>query len=39
MMTTDDLATVAVTMASLPPYVNMLESIVLPVEQLYLGRG
>ena len=39
MMTTDDLATVAVTMASLPPYVNMLESIVLPVDQLYLGRG
>ena len=39
MMTTDDLAMTAVTMAALPPYVNMLEAIVLPVEQLYLGRG
>ncbi|MBL8172085.1 MAG: SDR family oxidoreductase [Acidobacteria bacterium] len=29
----------AVAMASLPPHVNLLEAIVLPVEQLYLGRG
>jgi NAD(P)-dependent dehydrogenase (short-subunit alcohol dehydrogenase family) len=39
MMTVDELATTAVTMAALPPHVNMLEAIVLPVEQLYLGRG
>lgn len=39
MMSTAELAEVAVLMASLPPHVNMLESIVLPVEQLYLGRG
>ena len=39
MMTPDDIARAAVTMATLPPYVNMLESIVLPVGQLYLGRG
>lgn len=39
MMTPDELATVVVTMAALPPHVNMLESIVLPVTQLYLGRG
>ena len=39
MMTTAELAEVAVLMASLPPHVNMLEAIVLPVDQLYLGRG
>lgn len=39
MMTVDDLALTAVTMAALPAYANMLEAIVLPVEQLYLGRG
>jgi len=39
MMTPDDLAIAAVAMAALPPYANMLESIVLPVEQLYVGRG
>ena len=38
-MTTDELASTAVTMAALPPHVNMLEAIVLPVKQLYLGRG
>ena len=38
-MTTDDLAMAAVAMAAMPPYANMLESIVLPVDQLYLGRG
>jgi len=26
-------------MAAMPPYVNMLEAIVLPVMQPYLGRG
>jgi len=39
MMTTAELAEVAVLMATLPPHVNLLEAIVLPVEQLYLGRG
>lgn len=39
MMTADELAEVAVLMATLPPHVNMLEAIVLPVEQLYVGRG
>ena len=39
MMSTDDVATAALTMAALPLNVNMLVSIVLPVEQLYLGRG
>jgi NAD(P)-dependent dehydrogenase (short-subunit alcohol dehydrogenase family) len=39
MMTTEELAEVAVLMASLPPHVNMLEAIVLPAEQLYVGRG
>lgn len=39
MMTPDELAEVAVLMASLPPHVEMLEAIVLPHEQLYVGRG
>ncbi len=39
MMTPDDLAIAAVAMAALPPYANMLESIVLPVDQPYIGRG
>ena len=39
MITPDELATVVLTMAVLPPHVNMLESIVLPTTQLYLGRG
>jgi NAD(P)-dependent dehydrogenase (short-subunit alcohol dehydrogenase family) len=29
----------AIVMAALPQHVNMLEAIVLPVEQLYIGRG
>jgi hypothetical protein len=29
----------AVTMAALPLHVNMLEAIVLPTTQKYLGRG
>jgi NAD(P)-dependent dehydrogenase (short-subunit alcohol dehydrogenase family) len=39
MMAVEDLAMVADPMAALPPYANMLETIVLPVEQLYVGRG
>ncbi|MBI4553380.1 MAG: SDR family oxidoreductase [Candidatus Latescibacteria bacterium] len=39
MMSIDELAEVAVTMATLPPHMNMLEAIVLPVQQLYIGRG
>ena len=39
MMQPADIGTAAVTMASLPMNVNMLESIVLPVNQAYLGRG
>ncbi|MDB5386604.1 MAG: short-chain dehydrogenase/reductase [Planctomycetaceae bacterium] len=39
MMSVESIAEVAVTMAALPPHVNMLEAIVLPAEQVYLGRG
>jgi NAD(P)-dependent dehydrogenase (short-subunit alcohol dehydrogenase family) len=39
LMQVDDLAQAAVLMATLPPHVNMLEAIVLPVQQPYLGRG
>ena len=39
MMSTDDIAMAALTMAALPLNVNMLESIVLPVKQKYIGRG
>lgn len=39
MMTPDEIASVAVLMAALPPHVNLLDAIVLPVGQLYLGRG
>lgn len=39
MMSVETISEVAVTMAALPPHVNMLEAIVLPVEQDYLGRG
>ena len=39
MMTVDELAVTAVTMASLPLHINVLEAIVLPTQQLYLGRG
>jgi len=38
-MSPDDLARVAVTMATLPPDVNVLESVVLPVKMPFLGRG
>ena len=39
MMTCDEFAEIIRTMATLPAHVNMLEAIVLPVEQLYIGRG
>jgi NAD(P)-dependent dehydrogenase (short-subunit alcohol dehydrogenase family) len=38
-MSARDIAQAAVLMATLPPHVNMLEAIVLPVDQLYIGRG
>jgi NAD(P)-dependent dehydrogenase (short-subunit alcohol dehydrogenase family) len=39
MMAAEELAEVAILMATLPPHINMLEAIVLPVQQLYVGRG
>ena len=39
MMSTETIAEIALSMLTLPAHVNMLEAIVLPVEQLYLGRG
>ena len=39
MMSIDDISEVAVLMACLPAHVEMLEAIVLPHEQLYVGRG
>jgi len=39
MMSMETIASVAVTMVTLPPDVNMLEAIVMPNEQLYIGRG
>lgn len=39
MMSTETIAEAALAMLTLPAAVNMLEAIVLPVEQLYLGRG
>lgn len=39
MMTSDEIAEVAVLMATLPAHVEMLEAIVLPHQQLYVGRG
>jgi len=39
MMTVEEIAQAAVFMAALPPHVNMLEAIMLPVGQLYVGRG
>jgi len=38
-MTAEELASVVRTMAILPPHVNLLETIILPVGQAYLGRG
>jgi NAD(P)-dependent dehydrogenase (short-subunit alcohol dehydrogenase family) len=39
MMTVDELAQAAVAMATMPAHVNFLEAIVLPLGQLYVGRG
>ncbi len=39
MMSVEELAETAVLMATLPAHVNMLEAVVLPVGQLYIGRG
>ena len=39
MMSMDEIAEVAVLMATLSPHVEMFEAIVLPREQLYMGRG
>jgi NAD(P)-dependent dehydrogenase (short-subunit alcohol dehydrogenase family) len=39
MMTVEELAQAAVLMATLPPHVNFLEAIVLPIGQQYIGRG
>lgn len=39
MMTSDEMASVAVFMATLPGHVEFLEAIVLPRDQLYVGRG
>jgi len=39
MMEVATIARAALAMVALPPEVNMLEAIVLPVRQLYLGRG
>jgi len=39
MMSTEEFAEIAVTVASLPPHITMLESIVLPINQKYVGRG
>jgi len=39
MMGVEEIAEVVTLMATLPPHMNMVEAIVLPVKQLYLGRG
>jgi len=39
MMATESIAEAALVMATLPPKVNMFEAIVLPLDQVYLGRG
>lgn len=38
-MSVEDWVQAAVAMAAMPPHVNMLEVIVLPIDQLYIGRG
>ncbi len=38
-MQASELAEAVVTMAALPPHMTMLESIVLPINQPYIGRG
>ena len=39
MMSVGEISEVALLMATLPPHVEMLEAIVLPRDQLYVGRG
>ena len=39
MMSVETIAKVALSMVTLPPDVNLLEAICLPVDQTYLGRG
>ncbi len=39
MISTEDMARVALLMATLPPEANMLEAVVLPITQPYIGRG
>ena len=39
MIAVKDIARTALLMATLPPEANMLEAIVLPVTQKYIGRG
>ena len=39
MMTVDELAAAALAMAAMPDHVNMLAATVLPVGQLFIGRG
>jgi len=39
MMDTSAIAAAALTMAAMPPEVNMLDTTVLPIGQLYIGRG
>lgn len=39
MMSVDDVATLALTMLGMPATVNVLETIALPVDQAFLGRG
>lgn len=38
-MQADELAEAAVTMAAMPPHITMLETIVMPLTQAYIGRG
>jgi len=39
MMRVEELVQAALAMATLPPHINMLEAVVLPLEQPFLGRG
>jgi NAD(P)-dependent dehydrogenase (short-subunit alcohol dehydrogenase family) len=38
-MEVEELAQAALLMATLPPHINVFQAIVMPVEQLYVGRG
>jgi hypothetical protein len=39
MLSVEEISEVALLMATLPPHVEMLEAIVLPHRQMYVGRG